>query len=140
MNLEFNIAVHVLAFLNQHDGEVFSSHALAENVCVNPVQLRRVMSKLQQKSYVAVRRGKNGGYLATETGPQIQLVDLFHMFSRPEKHGRLFTGYTGSHCEISQKIEKVMYRHYLNEQERIAAYYQQLTIGDIMHQIKEVAD
>lgn len=60
MNLEFNIAVHVLTFLNQHKGEVFNSQALAENVCVNPVQLRRVMSKLQQKvmlKWCVVKKG-----------------------------------------------------------------------------------
>ncbi|EOE6847070.1 Rrf2 family transcriptional regulator [Staphylococcus pseudintermedius] len=92
MNLEFNIAVHVLTFLNQHKGEVFNSQALAENVCVNPVQLRRVMSKLQQKGDVKVARGQKGGYLATEDGLAIKLEPLFRLFNRPENHGRLFTG------------------------------------------------
>lgn len=138
MNLEFNIAVHVLVFLNQHHGEVFNSQALAGNVCVNPVQLRRVMSKLQQEGYVKVVRGQKGGYLATEEGAAIKLEALFRLFNRPENHGRLFTGHPSIHCEISQKIEQVMYGHYLTEQEIIAKYYHGQTIGDILNQIKEV--
>ncbi|QHW38329.1 Rrf2 family transcriptional regulator [Staphylococcus ursi] len=138
MNLEFNIAVHVLAFLNQHHGEVFNSQALAGNVCVNPVQLRRVMSKLQQEVYVKVVRGQKGGYLTTEDGPAIKLEALFRLFNRPENYGCLFTGHPSIHCEISQKIEQVMYGHYLTEQEIIANYYQHQTIGDILNQIREV--
>ncbi|EGQ4435654.1 Rrf2 family transcriptional regulator [Staphylococcus pseudintermedius] len=138
MNLEFNIAVHVLTFLNQHKGEVFNSQVLAENVCVNPVQLRRVMSKLQQKGDVKVVRGQKGGYLATEDGLAIKLEPLFRLFNRPENHGRLFTGNPSMHCKISQKIEQVMYGHYLIEQEIIANYYQGQTIGDILNQIREV--
>ncbi|EGQ2671726.1 Rrf2 family transcriptional regulator [Staphylococcus pseudintermedius] len=138
MNLEFNIAVHVLTFLNQHKGEVFNSQALAENVCVNPVQLRRVMSKLQQKGDVKVVRGQKGGYLATKDGLAIKLEPLFRLFNRPENHGRLFTGNHSMHCKISQKIEQVMYGYYLIEQEIIANYYQGQTIGDILNQIREV--
>ena len=42
MNLEFNIAVHVLSFLTKHSEEQFNSQDLAELTCLNPVQLRRV--------------------------------------------------------------------------------------------------
>ena len=44
MNLEFNIAVHVLAFLLAQN-EKFNSKELAELTCLNPVQLRRVVAK-----------------------------------------------------------------------------------------------
>ena len=46
MNLEFNIAIHVLAFLTKHNHQRYHSTALAELTCINPVQLRRVAALL----------------------------------------------------------------------------------------------
>ena len=62
MNLEFNIAVHVLTFLSKHSSQRFSSVELSSKVCVNPVQLRRVMSKLLEEGYITTQKGKYGGY------------------------------------------------------------------------------
>ena len=42
MNSEFIIAVHALVFL-YHKQEVVASDVLAENVCTNPVCIRKVM-------------------------------------------------------------------------------------------------
>ena len=59
MNLEFNIAVHVLCFLAQHDQEQFNSKELAKLTCLNPVQLRRVLAYLTEHNYIKVQRGKS---------------------------------------------------------------------------------
>ena len=64
MNLEFNIAVHVLCFLAKHKDKHYSSTELAELTCLNPVQLRRVMSQLNNSNYIQTIRGKHGGYQA----------------------------------------------------------------------------
>lgn len=66
INLEFNIAVHFLVFLTKHADERFSSKALSELICINPVQLRRVTSQLVEHQYVETIRGKYGGYQANE--------------------------------------------------------------------------
>lgn len=52
MNLEFNIAVHVLSFLTKHSEEQFNSQDLAELTCLNPVQLRRVTTTLNNQQYI----------------------------------------------------------------------------------------
>ena len=61
MNLEFNIAVHVLSFLTKHSEEQFNSQDLAELTCLNPVQLRRVTTTLNNQQYIDSIRGKGGG-------------------------------------------------------------------------------
>ena len=66
MNLEFNIAVHVLSFLVKHDNQQFSSQSLAKLTCLNPVQLRRVTTVLNQYQFINTSRGKNGGYSANQ--------------------------------------------------------------------------
>ena len=58
MNLEFNIAVHVLSFLVKHDNQQFSSQSLAKLTCLNPVQLRRVTTVLNQYQFINTSRGK----------------------------------------------------------------------------------
>lgn len=52
MNLEFNIAIHVLCFLEKHKSERYTSQTLAELTCLNPVQLRRVTNQLSQLDYI----------------------------------------------------------------------------------------
>ncbi|MDN8894096.1 Rrf2 family transcriptional regulator, partial [Staphylococcus aureus] len=60
MNLEFNIAVHVLAFLTNHHSEKFNSSSLAELTCLNHVQLRRVTTQLVDLKMINTIRGKDG--------------------------------------------------------------------------------
>ena len=45
MPSEFIIAVHAMAYLRKHP-RLISSEELAENICVNPVRVRKVMAKL----------------------------------------------------------------------------------------------
>ncbi|WP_241538418.1 RrF2 family transcriptional regulator [Staphylococcus felis] len=135
VNLAFNTAVHVLAFLTKHQGEKHNSQALAEKVCVNPVQIRRVMSQLHQHGYVEVKRGNQGGYYITQKGMTAKLSLLFELFNQPESHIRLFIGDTAIECEISQQIGRVMYKHYLEEQNILAQYYQNISIQDILNDI-----
>ena len=80
MNLEFNIAVHVLCFLAQHDQEQFNSKELAKLTCLNPVQLRRVLAYLTEHNYIKVQRGKAGGYQANQHTAQVDLAKLYQHF------------------------------------------------------------
>ena len=61
MNSSFSIAVHALVYLN-HMERVLSSEELAQNVCTNPVLVRKVMSKLKKAGIVTTKGGKSGGY------------------------------------------------------------------------------
>ncbi|HDN0892761.1 TPA: Rrf2 family transcriptional regulator, partial [Staphylococcus aureus] len=80
MNLEFNIAVHVLAFLTKHHSEKFNSSSLAELTCLNPVQLRRVTTQLVDLKMIDTIRGKDGGYLANDQSADVSLATLYKHF------------------------------------------------------------
>ena len=47
MTSEFAIAVHALVFLDRSNATI-ASEELADNVCTNPVCIRRVMGKLKK--------------------------------------------------------------------------------------------
>lgn len=138
MNLEFNIAVHLLTFLLKHYDERFSSNELAESICINPVQLRRVTRKLNQHHYLETSRGKFGGYQANDMTANVNLSELFVMFKEDRSEGRLFTGYAGSDCEVSREIGNTMFKFHQKEEELLIHYYQNVTIKDVLNEtIKE---
>ena len=45
MNSDFSLALHALVLLHRRGG-VQSSEAMAQNICTNPVRVRRVLAKL----------------------------------------------------------------------------------------------
>lgn len=61
MNSDFCVAVHGLVYLN-HKARVLSSEELADNICTNPVRVRKVMAKLKKAGLVETREGIEGGY------------------------------------------------------------------------------
>ena len=55
MTSEFAIAVHALVFLDRSNATI-ASEELADNVCTNPVCIRRVMGKLKKAGLIETRR------------------------------------------------------------------------------------
>ncbi|MCE4949945.1 transcriptional regulator [Staphylococcus hominis] len=135
MNLEFNIAVHVLTFLSKHSSERFSSVELSSKVCVNPVQLRRVMSKLLEEGYITTQKGKYGGYRINGNVLDTPLSNLFKLFASSQSFGRIYTGTKESDCKISNEMSRVMSNYHRKEFEIIERYYQNISIGDILNDI-----
>lgn len=135
MNLEFNIAVHLLTFLVKHPDERYSSGELAERICVNPVQLRRVTRRLNEQQYLVATRGKFGGYQSNQSTHDVNLADLFVLFNEEKSEGRIFTGNQGSDCEISREIGHTMSQFHQREQDLLEAYYKNIMIKDVLKDI-----
>lgn len=134
MNLEFNIAVHLLSFLVKHFDERFNSTELAERICVNPVQLRRVRRKLNQYQHLETSRGKFGGYRANITTAQVNLAELFILFNEDKSERRIYTGDESSNCEISREIGNTMSKFHKKEQQILIDYYKGITIRDVLNE------
>jgi len=135
LNLEFNIAVHVLVFLSRHSYEKFSSTELSKKVCVNPVQLRRVMSQLSESDYITAKKGKYGGYSMKGNVLNASLAELFRLFATNKSFGRIYTGTKESECEISNQMSHVMSEYHYEEFRILEAFYQNISIEDILNKI-----
>ena len=135
MNLEFNIAVHLLTFLVKHPDVRYSSGSLSERICINPVQLRRVTRKLNDQHYLDASRGKYGGYQANEVTADVNLADLFELFNEERSDGRIFTGDKGSDCEISREIGTTMSKFQQKENDILINYYKSVTITDVLDDV-----
>ncbi|MCJ1662790.1 Rrf2 family transcriptional regulator [Staphylococcus sp. NRL 16/872] len=133
MNLEFNIAVHVLTFLTKHKDQHFNSQDLAQLICLNPVQLRRVTTILNHHDYIDTLRGKGGGYRANDRTPSIKLSTLYQLFVLDKANTqRIFTGNEQSHCKISRNIAHTMNRYKEQEIALALDFYSNLTINDVL--------
>lgn len=75
MNGEFIVAVHALVYL-RHRKECLSSRELAENICTNPVCVRRVMAKLEKAGLAEVRRGGSGGGYCASAERRVTLREI----------------------------------------------------------------
>ena len=49
-----------MAYLRKHP-RLISSEELAENICVNPVRVRKVMAKLKAYGLIDTKQGLSGG-------------------------------------------------------------------------------
>ena len=76
MTSEFTIAVHSLVYLYHHVGMVYSSEALAENVCTNAARIRKVMSRLKKAGFVETKEGIEGGCHAEEKCGSVTLCQV----------------------------------------------------------------
>lgn len=81
MNSSFSIAVHALVYLN-HMERVLSSEELAQNVCTNPVLVRKVMSKLKKAGIVTTKGGKSGGYAFASDAETLTLETIARRSTR----------------------------------------------------------
>ncbi|AKL93413.1 Rrf2 family protein [Staphylococcus capitis subsp. capitis] len=136
MNLEFNIAVHVLSFLTKHKNEKFNSKELAKLTCLNPVQLRRVVANLSDQQLITTVRGKDGGYKANQYTSTVNLAELYQQFVLArDNNQRVYTGDRNSHCDISKHIAQIMAQYRDEEIQLILNFYRNKTIQDVLNDI-----
>lgn len=136
MNLEFNIAVHVMCFLVKHSEERWSSQALADSVCIHPVQIRRVTTKLIEAGWVEGHRGKQGGYQANVRTAEVSLTTLYDVFVPQDMtNQRVLTGATDNTCQISREIGHTMLTFYRREHDYAKKVYDGQTIQTILNQL-----
>ncbi|WP_165496217.1 Rrf2 family transcriptional regulator [Alloscardovia theropitheci] len=132
MNLHFTIAMHALAYLAKHHDSSFSSSQLAELICVNPVQLRTVMTQLVHNDLVIASPGKFGGYKSIENAQEIQLSLIFNLFRIKTPDTRVITGEPTSTCAIARNMKSIIEDFQTEELTLLSDFYSHKTIGDIL--------
>lgn len=96
----FLLATHALVFL-AHKGERVSSQALADNICANAAEVRRVMCLLKDAELVEVKDGRNGGYALKKAASDINLAEVALATQSHFLGGSWFSGDSELDCIIS---------------------------------------
>lgn len=104
---EFTIAVHGLIYLG-HNNSSFTSEALAENICTNPVRVRRVLAKCRVNGLVQTKKGVHGGYFLINPLEDITLKDVYDALQVPIIQNTWHSGDINEQCMISSGMSAAM--------------------------------
>lgn len=137
VSTQFTIAIHMLSYIALYsDKEKVTSDVLSGSIQVNPVIIRRLLSRLKKHGMISVQRGTGGTFL--EKKPEdITLLDVYNAVENLKEEGLFhFHEHPNPKCPVGRDIH-----HALDEkldeaqkamEEKLGAY----TIGDIMKDIK----
>ncbi|MEG0249249.1 MAG: Rrf2 family transcriptional regulator [Peptostreptococcus sp.] len=114
---EFIIALHVLVFLS-HDRKSRSSEELSENLCTNPVRIRKVMSRCKKSGLVTTKAGVNGGYMIAKEGKDINLKEVYDAVGVSIIESKWHSGDIESDCLIASGMSEYVDElfSYLNDE------------------------
>lgn len=106
-NLQFSMAVHLLASLAYNRDRLLCSEEVAESIGTNPVVIRRLTARLSRAGLVSTRRGKEGGVQLARSPAEISLAEVhraleeeaaFSVHPNPGKRG----------CTVNRKIKGIL--------------------------------
>ena len=106
-NLQFSMAVHVLAALAYNRGRLMSSEEIATSVGTNPVVIRRLTSRLAQAGIVETRRGKEGGVQLARSPGEICLSEV-HRVVDEESAFSVHPNPGERSCVVNRKIKGIL--------------------------------
>lgn len=75
INGRFAISIHILTMLSMEEG--LSSDYIASSININPVLVRKEVSRLRKAGLVETKEGKNGGAFLACSPRKITLADVY---------------------------------------------------------------
>lgn len=75
INGRFAIAIHILTLLSREEG--VSSEYIASSININPVLVRKELSRLRKANLIETKEGKNGGSFLACSPKKITLADVY---------------------------------------------------------------
>ncbi|MEQ9364018.1 MAG: Rrf2 family transcriptional regulator [Leptospirales bacterium] len=106
-NLQFSMAVHVLAALAYNRGRLLSSEEIATSVGTNPVVIRRLTARLARAGIVETRRGKEGGVQLARSPGEICLSEV-HLALDEESAFSVHPNPGKRSCVVNRKIKGIL--------------------------------
>ncbi|WP_313527482.1 Rrf2 family transcriptional regulator [Anaerotignum sp.] len=129
MNSDFVLAVHALVFLN-HKNEELSSGVLAENICTNPVRVRRVMSRLC-KAKMIENSGGRSGYRFVQKPEKVNLRMVADALDATFTSTNWHSGDPHMECRVASGMAGVADGIYEQMDSLCKAYLETVSIADI---------
>lgn len=138
MRSDFTVAVHSLVALHHHREETLSSDKLAENVCTNPVRIRRIMALLKKAGLVETKLGcADGGYFC-RTGSVITLRQVAAAVDARFAETAWRSGDPHMECRIASGIAGYMDDLYGQLNELCLERLNGITIADVEHALFDI--
>ncbi len=133
------IAIHMLACIETFKAtRKVTSDFLAGSINVNPVVIRRLLSRLKAAGIIKVARGTGGAEIARPLN-EITVLDLFTAVDCVEG-GDLFHfhEHPNPDCPVGRNIHTVLDGKLLRVQQAMEAEMQRITMADIIGETRDI--
>jgi Rrf2 family protein len=134
-NVQFSIAVHILASLGYHEGAEVRSAELAESINAEPTFVRRTLSRLTKAGLVAATRGRHGACRIARAPETITLLDIYRASAAPPT-SCVHAYPAESACFISMNIKDCMQNVLEDAQRGFEARLAEKTLSHLLHDLR----
>ena len=106
---QFTIAIHMLAYIALYqDKEKVTSDVLSGSIEVNPVIIRRLLSRLKGAGMITVHRGTGGTFMAKKP-EEITLLDVYLTAENLKEEGLFrFHEHPNPKCPVGRDIHHAL--------------------------------
>lgn len=136
VSTQFTISIHILAYVALYqDKQKVTSDVLAGSIQVNPVIIRRLLSRLKNHSMITVHRGTGGTFLAREPS-EITFLDVYNAVENLKEEGLFhFHEHPNPACPVGRGIHHALDGKLSEVQkafeEKLASYTLKDVLGDM---------
>lgn len=128
----FTIAIHVLTCINTFEKEQkITSDFLADSVNVNPVVIRRLLSRLKEAGLITVTRGRGGASIAKPLN-KITFLDVYHAVDCVEGDLFHFHDNPNEKCPVGRNIHNVLDDKLIQVQNAMENELKKITLEDVV--------
>lgn len=96
-------ALKILNYMVMHEGEIFTSQSLHNNLKIPYQYLRRLLTKLSNKGLIKGGKGRGGGYVIAKSYDSIYLSDILEATGEPEIFKSCLFGF--ENCLLAEKCK-----------------------------------
>jgi|SRR5450432_1599996 Rrf2 family protein len=135
-NVQFSIAVHILAGLACRCDEGVTSGHLAQSVNTSPSFVRRTLAKLSKAGLVETATGKAGACWLAKDAKSISLLDVYRAMDAPKAffiHNYAEQKVCLVSCHIKAALEKALTK----TQKALEASLAEISLAQIVSDVKK---
>jgi Rrf2 family protein len=135
-NVQFSIAVHIMAGLAYGcDQDVTSSH-LASSVNTSPSFVRRVLAKLSKAGLVETATGKAGACWLAKDAEKISLLDIYKAVDAPEAIA-IHSYKEQKGCPVSCQIKTALEHALGKTQKAMETSLREISLAEIVSEVRK---
>lgn len=134
---QFTIAIHMLAYIALYqDKEKVTSDVLSGSIEVNPVIIRRLLSRLKGAGMITVHRGTGGTFMAKKP-EEITLLDVYLTAENLKEEGLFrFHEHPNPKCPVGRDIHHALDGRLHEAQKALEDKLDTFTLADVIGDIR----
>ena len=135
VNMQFSIAVHIMAGLGCRNGQDATSGELAMSVNTSPSFVRRTLAKLSKAGLIKTTTGKAGACRLAKDTKDVSLLDIYKAVDAPKAFA-IHNYAEQKHCPVSCQIKAALDRALRKTQRAMEASLDDISLAQIISDMK----